>query len=135
MNLLFAISSLLSISSASYYGSYPITTAPSDDALCDCFDFDLLHEPEPEGDNVCYTYKLKRTSPSSSCLDAFDELDSVILLISTTDAHKCNLGEDDMDDLVADYAPRCYDMNGEYHPADSVYGLEVEFAPRGIART
>ena len=79
---------------------------PSNDELCGCYNIDLICEPFSNNDNeICYYYKIEKISDADYC-------DGVnYLSLGTGDIDQCGLTSYDINGLITDYAPSCYNVN------------------------
>eukprot|EP00486_Rosalina_sp_Unknown_P003522 CAMPEP_0201571890 /NCGR_PEP_ID=MMETSP0190_2-20130828/14876_1 /ASSEMBLY_ACC=CAM_ASM_000263 /TAXON_ID=37353 /ORGANISM="Rosalina sp." /LENGTH=287 /DNA_ID=CAMNT_0047997041 /DNA_START=50 /DNA_END=910 /DNA_ORIENTATION=+ len=109
--------------SKSYSKSSPSTdtnTTPTNDELCGCFDIDLMCEPIQLNDEICYYYQINRISDNDYCLDTINSL----ALSSGDNLNECGLTN--INDIVLDYAPKCYGLNAQYS-STNINGLQFTF--------
>merc|ERR1712113_1198916 len=92
--------------------SSPVTSAER----CDCFDIDIVCDPVERDDEICYFYRINRVSDNDYCLDPIKSIG----ISPGNNLDECGLTTNDFDDIVLDYAPKCYGL-------DKTKGLKVIF--------
>ena len=105
--------------SSSKLPNAPSTTdyIPTNDELCDCYDIDLVCSPITSIDGeICYYYLITKTSDEDYC-------EPITSFTLGTD-NDCGLTPEDIDELLLNYAPQCYDVD-----ALSDHGIHVTIDP------
>ena len=88
-------------------GNTSITaTSTYNEALCDCFDIDLVCGPIEIEDQICYHYRIADISTASNCSDPITSI-----TFGYGNLAECNLTVSDIEDTILDYAPSCYTLD------------------------
>lgn len=87
----------------------PAPIDPSNAELCGCYDIDLICDPFEMDGETCYYYSIQKVSDADFC----GSIQSFILSDDTTNCQNAGINLD-IDDIVLDHAPKCYNIDGSY---------------------
>ena len=115
-------------SSASWEASASSTSSPDDTYdFCGCYKFDLVYPPIIDSDDeICYYYSIKKISDDNYCKSI------EYISLGTGNLNECGLIRTDIDKLLLDYAPKCYNIDPSYDGTTSnnvqngVAGIKIE---------
>eukprot|EP00486_Rosalina_sp_Unknown_P009108 CAMPEP_0201579966 /NCGR_PEP_ID=MMETSP0190_2-20130828/29567_1 /ASSEMBLY_ACC=CAM_ASM_000263 /TAXON_ID=37353 /ORGANISM="Rosalina sp." /LENGTH=201 /DNA_ID=CAMNT_0048015159 /DNA_START=157 /DNA_END=759 /DNA_ORIENTATION=- len=104
-------------------------TNSNDEELCGCYNIDLVCSPTTNTDGeICYYYLIEKVSDDDYCKPI------EYISLGTGDLDECGLQSTDIQSLLTDYAPKCYDIDPLYdgtcnNGQTGVPGIKVKMGP------